>query len=165
MYIVNKYGPDRTESEIPFRGLYSLHLHKLNFPATFLQKKRSTSKKVLFALKAVPIRIQLFSLSLSLSILGDIRRRRQRRQIKRIKQKTNTLKHKESHVLEKSTAFLGPSQQINKRNSKEMGKYCLPPPHPFLVRFVCRLYVGALRPGLIKNANANFNDSVKINVY
>lgn len=81
------------------------------------------------------------------------------------KSKTNTLTtpthtHSQRHAqrvpcLKKSTAFR-PKGTI-KRNAKEMGKYFSSSYH---ILFAC------VRDGsLIKNANANFNDGVKTNVY
>lgn len=81
------------------------------------------------------------------------------------KSKTNTLTtpthtHSQRHAqrvpcLKKSTAFR--PKGTNKRNAKEMGKYFSSSYH---ILFAC------VRDGsLIKNANANFNDGVKTNVY
>lgn len=80
------------------------------------------------------------------------------------KSKTNTLTthtntqseaRTKSPMFKKSTAFR--PKETNKRNAKEMAKYFSSSYH---ILFAC------VRDGsLIKNANANFNDGVKTNVY
>lgn len=150
---------------IPFRGSF-ITSAQIEFSGNFSAKKRKKpikhEQKVLFALKAVPIRIQLFALFPPL--LGDIRKRRQKWQITSIKAKqihsppthTHSLRHAQRvPCLKKSTAFR--PKETNKRNAKEMAKYFSSSYH---ILFAC------VRDGsLIKNANANFNDGVKTNVY
>lgn len=85
---------------IPFRGSF-ITSAQIEFSNNFSAKKRKNpikhQHKVLFALKAVPIRIQLFALSPP--PFGDIRNGRQKWQIKSIKAKqthsplTNTHTH------------------------------------------------------------------------